>query len=879
MRQIMFSGMQAIVARVPRPVVAPGHILVRVRYSLVSTGTETASLRPLSAGSAGTTTAERVSDLSSRAQVYLSRAVRDPRKAAVKLKEIVAAALRQRMPEIKGTPSAPPIEVGALRWSPSGPGRVQSSGGSTIVETDDSEAAYQAMANTIDVLGDHALVVNLKGRIERGAVAIGLLNHDQSSWLGTYRFEEGDLDETLHFDPAGSRQVTLMVTNAGSRTTNWLTIESCTATLIPPDGTGLPISEMGHVGWNVGYSVAGEVVAVGEGVSDFAVGDEVACCGAGIANHADYVLAPRNLACRVPDGCPIEIAATGTVGSIALQGVRRAQPQLGEVVGVVGLGLIGMITVQLLRASGARVIGLDLDVGRAERAIGIGAEATTTNPVEFLKLVRNITGGQGADQIIITAASKSNALINLAMEAARRRGKVVIVGDIGLKPERAAFYQKEIDLLMSTSYGPGRYDAEYEQRGRDYPLSYVRWTLNRNMQAYLEAAASKAIDIRALIDRVATVDQAGDLYRELVESTGSPPLAVLFAYPEETRPLPDPADAPVITLRGHRKPPTDRINYALVGAGGFGTAMLVPQMDKRRDRFFLKAVVSRDAVRGGNFARGRSVELLASDIESILSRDDIDLLVLATRHHEHAAQVIRAIESGKHVFVEKPLALTWDELDAVRAAHERSDRQTAVMVGFNRRFSPAVQKLAELLRERPSPLVINYRLNAGFLPASHWTQGPEGGGRNIGEACHMYDTMRFLAGAAVKSIAATSIDPQDTAFFRNDNFVATIGYADGTVGNLVYSAMGPKEGMAKERIEVLCNGEAYIVDDYRQLIRCSDGAVLWQGATDKGHEMELSRLGDAIAEGNPVPISFEELLETSAVALHVEDLIMGRAYV
>jgi predicted dehydrogenase/threonine dehydrogenase-like Zn-dependent dehydrogenase len=877
MRQILFSGGQATVARVPRPTVAPGHVLVRVRYSLVSTGTETASLRPLQAGTAGTTTAERVSDISARAQVYLAKAVRDPRKAAAKLKEMVSVAIRRRMPEAPRAPAGPVVEVGAIDWREDGMGKVTREGATTTIVTDASESSYQASASPIAVEPGYALVLNLRGKIEKGAIIIGMLNHDRSSWLGNYRLEAGDLDETLHFDPAGSPEVTLMITNAGSKTVNVLKIAASTVTLVPPDGSGLPISEMTQVGWNVGYSVAGEVVSVGEGVDGFAVGDAVSCCGAGIANHADYVMAPRNLVCRLPADCPMDLASTATVGSIALQGVRRAQPQLGEVVAVVGLGLLGMITVQLLKASGVRVIGIDLDPHRAERAVGLGAHATTTDPQEFLKLVRNATGGHGADQTIITAASKSNALVNMAMEATRRKGRVVIVGDIGLKAERATFYQKEIDLLMSTSYGPGRYDPDYELRGRDYPIGYVRWTMNRNMQAYLEAIAGKAIDIRALIDRVATIDQAGELYKELVDSKQAP-LAVLFAYPDDTRELPDPPDSPVIQLRGHRKPQEGRINFALVGAGGFGTAMLVPQMERRKDRYFLKAVVSRDAVRGGNFARSKNVELVASDLESVLARDDIHLVVLATRHNEHAGQVIRALEAGKHVFVEKPLALTFDELDAVKAAYEANGAKNLLMVGFNRRFSPAVQAVMKELEGRGAPVIINYRLNAGYLPMTHWTQGPEGGGRNIGEACHMYDLFRAMAGAPPVEISATAVDTADTAYARNDNFVATIRYGDGSVGTLVYTAMGPKEGMPKERIEIICNGEAYIVDDFKSAVRCSDGQVLWQGAVDKGHFEELSRLGDAIATGGPAPIPFEELLETSAVAIHVEDLIFGRLH-
>lgn len=875
MRQVLISNGQALVARMPRPALAPRHVLVRVRYSLVSSGTETAALRPLTAGMAGTTAAERVADLSARARVYLRKAVRDPRKAAARLSDILGAAVRRRASELSLAPAAPPVSLGELKWRATGPGQVSLDNGAYVVATDASEASYQAITDSIHVPPGHALVVEIQGCVERGAVAIGLLNHDQSAWLGTYRLEEGEFDDELRFDPAGSETVYLLVTNAGSNSTNRVRLNRTVARLIPPDGSGLPISEMAQTGWNVGYSVAGEVVAVGEGVSDVSAGDLVACCGAGVANHADYVLAPRNLVCRVPRGCPVELAATATVGAIALQGLRRASPQLGETVAVIGLGLIGMITVLLARASGARVIGLDIDAQRAARAVGLGAFAATADAETFRRLVRDATGGHGADQTILTAASKSHAPINLAMEVTRRRGRVVVVGDVGLAPERAAFYQKEIDLLMSTSYGPGRYDVTYELRGIDYPYAYVRWTMNRNMQAYLEAVASRTIDVRPLIDRVAAVEQAPAVYRELVEAK-SPPLAVLFAYPDDVRPLPDAPDAPAVTLRGHRKTPAGRVNYALVGAGGFGTSMLVPQMDKLKDRFFLKAVVSRDAVRGGNFARGRGVELFASDVEVVLQRDDIHLLVIATRHHEHASLVARALTAGKHVFVEKPLALTWDELDAVRRAYEAARDRCLLMVGFNRRFSPAMQALAQQLRDRVGPLVMQYRVNAGYLPATHWTQGPEGGGRNIGEACHMYDTLRFLAGAPVAEVHAATIDPAGTAYFRNDNLAVSLRYAEGSIATLTYAALGPKKGMNKERLEVLCDGEGWVLDDYQQLVRCSDGTVLWQGATDKGHLQELAQLGEAIAGVRPMPIPAAELFETSALALHVEDLIFGR---
>lgn len=876
MRQVLISNTSAIVARMPRPTAEPGSVLVRVRYSLVSTGTELAALRPLSAGTAGVSAAERVSDLSSKAQMYLGKAARDPRKAMRRLSDIVKLAAARRMPERKSPPAGPPVPMGQARWTGQAARRCEQNGNVLSLVTDESDASYQAASQAFQVPEGYAVEVRLEGMLETGAVSIGLLNHDKSIWLGMYRLDEGPVRETLHFDPAGSPEVTLMVTNAGTRTESRLRFDGAEVTMLPPDASGLPISEMIDQGWNVGYSAAGEVVAVGSGIDDLVPGDLVACAGAGQANHADYVSVKRNLVCRIPKGCPVDLAATTTVGTIALQGVRRAAPQVGETVCVLGLGLIGMITVQLLRASGCRVLGLDLDASRVERARAVGAFAATTDPKEFERFVRDLTGGHGADQTIITAATKSNTLINQSMEVTRRKGRVVIVGDIGLKAERATFYRKEIDLLMSTSYGPGRYDREYEEEGRDYPYAYVRWTSNRNMRAYMELIAEGRVDVKPLIDRIAPVDQAPAVYKELAAGGASPPLAVLFAYPDDPRPLPEPPEATRITLRGHRTPRAGALHYALVGAGAFGTSMLVPQLERRKDRFFLRGVVSRDAVRGGNFARSRQVETVTTDLHDILSDPTFDLVVISTRHDDHADQAIAALEAGKHVFVEKPLALTWEQLDAVRRCHQRLASPPLLMVGFNRRFSPALQALRAELEGRTSPLVVNYRLNAGYIPSDHWVHGPQGGGRNIGEACHMYDVFRSLAGDRVLSVSATAIDPADLPYRRNDNFVATVGYADGTVATLTYTALGPKEGLPKERIEVFCDGEAYVVDDFKSLTRCSDAQVLWSGTQDKGHFEELSRFGDAIAEGGPPPILFDEILETTAVSLQVEDLLFGR---
>jgi len=734
------------VARMPRPVVGPGTVLIRVHYSLVSVGTEVAPLRPASVSAPDTPAIERSLDRARRLQHYFRASLKDPRKAARRLSQIVEYRLSR----------ARQTAVSSVGASPAAP------------------------------------------------VA----------------------------------------------------------------------SDLNAQGWGIGYSAAGEVVEVGEGVHDLAVGDQVAAAGAGQANHADYVNVPRNLVCRVPSGCILKDAASATVGAISLQGVRRAAPQLAERVAVVGLGLIGQITVQLLKAAGCKVIGLDTDPDRVQRAVALGLDAGASDVDAFRTLVRDLTAGFGADRTLLTAATKSNTVINLAMDLTRAKGTVVIVGDVGLGVDRAVFYRKEIDLLMSTSYGPGRYDSTYEAEGHDYPYAYVRWTLNRNMQAYLELIASGRINVDALIDRVVTIEEAPATYDQLAKADDTLPLGVLIHYTERESADPEPAR---VTLRGHRQSPGERINYALIGAGAFGTTMLVPQMRKRADRYFLRGVVSRTGTQGSNFARDNQVEILTSDLDAILRDPGFQLVVIATRHHEHADQVVRSLAAGKHVFVEKPLAISWEELERVVTAHSTMTDAPLVMVGFNRRFSPALQMLKERLAGRRSPLLIQYRLNAGYIPLDHWVHSAQGGGRNVGEACHMYDVFRFLAGAPVRSVEASAIDPHQLPYSRSDNFAATVTYADGTVGSLVYTALGPKTGMGKEHITVFCDGEAFIVDDFKKLTKASDGSVLWQsGEVDKGHFEELSRFADAIASDGASPIPFEELVETSAVALQVEDLIHGR---
>ncbi|HEV8348427.1 MAG TPA: bi-domain-containing oxidoreductase [Vicinamibacterales bacterium] len=876
MRQILMNSRGAMVVRMPRPAVERGCVLVRVHYSLVSVGTETAPLKePLAPTPTDATVVEKGAAYAAVATHYAKAAWRDPQKAARRLVSLA----RQQLTELRPAPAARPVHVvdaGQLQWTREAAVSLEQHGGRLVIVTDDSSGQYQAMSQSIPLTPDQTPVVRVVGTVQQGAVSIGLLNDARDRWLGSHVFDVGPIDDLLTFDPAGATAVTVVVSTAGGGRSR-LTLDTIEVSTTPSSVGGLPASELDQQGWNIGYSVSGEVVAVGDGVSDLVAGDLVACAGAGQANHAEFVSVKRNLVCRLPRGCPMTAAASATIGAIAMQGVRRAAPQLGELVAVIGLGLIGQITAQLLRNAGGRVIGLDLDGGRVDRAKRLGLEAGASDPDAYKTLVRDITRGVGADRTIITAATRSDAVVNLAMEVTRAKGVVVIVGDVGLKIQRPTFYRKEIDLLMSTSYGPGRYDSTYEEQGHDYPISYVRWTLNRNMQSYLHLVSEGRVNIDALVDRVIAAEEAPAVYKELARDEGTPPLGVLIRYPEDTRELPEPADATRIVLRGAKPPRPDVVNCALVGAGAFGIGMIAPQLKRRKDRFSLMGVVSRHGTSGSNFARENQIPVLTTELRDVLDDPSFHLVVIATRHDEHAAQAVQSIRAGKHVFVEKPLAITWTELESVVAAYRSVEHPPILMVGFNRRFSPAIAELRRAIGGRRAPLVISYRLNGGYIPLDHWVQGPQGGGRNIGEACHMYDVFRSLAGAPVRAINAAAIDPDGLPYLRTDNFSATLQYEEGSVATLTYTALGPKAGLAKERIEVFSDGDAFVIDDFKKLTRASDGAVLWQSSeADKGHADEFNRLADAIAGNGPPPIPFDEIVETTAVALHVEDLIHYR---
>lgn len=611
-------------------------------------------------------------------------------------------------------------------------------------------------------------------------------------------------------------------------------------------------------GLPTGYSAAGVVVDAGAEVEGFAVGDRVACAGAGIANHAELIDVPVNLVVRVPEDVSLDDASTVTLGAIALQGIRRAAPTLGESVGVIGLGILGQLTVQMLRANGCRVLATDLDAERVAQAVAHGAEDATG---DFAERCRSLTGGFGADAVIVTAATASSEPMHDAAQACRRKGRVVIVGDVGLDLRRGDLYAKELDVVMSTSYGPGRYDDVYELEGRDYPIGYVRWTENRNMAEYLRLLADGAVRLGDLTRRTFAVDDAQQAYESL--KGADKPLLALLEYPERD-------DAATRTVRLRRLAPRPGVvRVALVGAGGFAQGSHVPNLLKLRDRFELRAVVSRTGSTAKAVADRAEAAYATTDLEEVLADGDIDLVLISTRHDLHAEQTLRALTAGKHVFVEKPTALNEAELSQIEAFYADRDGPL-LMTGFNRRFSPAAVHARAALAVRTTPLVAEYRMNAGYIPLDHWVHGPEGGGRNIGEACHVYDLFDSLVGdVEVESVTARGIRADGTRLAANDNFVATVAYADGSVCTLTYTALGNRDH-PKERMEVFADGMVIALDDYKTLSVAGRGSG-WRGTTQqKGHVEELEALARALRDGGAWPISLDEQLRAMRIAFAVE---------
>ncbi|MBE0447657.1 MAG: bi-domain-containing oxidoreductase [Actinobacteria bacterium] len=623
-------------------------------------------------------------------------------------------------------------------------------------------------------------------------------------------------------------------------------------------------------GQPTGYSAAGIVLEVGEGIDDIKPGDRVACAGAQCAHHAEVIRVPRNLTVPIPDALGFAEASTVTLGAIALQGVRRAQPTLGETFVVIGLGILGQLTAQLLKANGCRVIGTDLDRARVRIAQDLGMDVGIhPEDGDDIENVVRLTDGTGADGVIITAATPSDAVVSTAFHMCRKKGRVVLVGDVGLNLNREDFYRKELDFFISTSYGPGRYDNNYEERGLDYPVAYVRWTENRNMAEYLRLLAEGKLKIDTLISATYPVEKAGAAY-EALKNGESKPLMVLLSY---TRPAEGAAPARVVA-NPHAKPAGPKqIRLALVGAGGFAKGMHLPNIQALSDLFHLHAVVSRTGHNATATATQFSAKYAATDYQAVLNDPEVDAVLIATRHNLHASMVIDALKAGKHVLVEKPLALKEEELREIAAFYfpgATAGSPPILLTGFNRRFSKYVQHIHELTKGRSNPMILNYRMNAGYIPLDHWVHTEEGGGRNIGEGCHIYDLFTFLTGSKVGSVDATSIAPKTGYYSSTDNFVATMSFEDGSAATLTYTALGSKE-YPKEQLEVFVDGKVIKLDDYKKLtITGAKVDGIETKLSDKGQKEELEAFGRAIRQGGEWPIPLWQQIQATEISFEVE---------
>jgi predicted dehydrogenase/threonine dehydrogenase-like Zn-dependent dehydrogenase len=630
----------------------------------------------------------------------------------------------------------------------------------------------------------------------------------------------------------------------------------------------------------LGYSCAGNIIALGSDVSGFQVGDRVACAGTGHAVHAEIIWVPKNLAVNLPDNVDFEAASFTTLGTIALQGVRLAEVRLGEVVALIGLGLLGLLTLQILKAAGCTVVGVDPLPERAKLAERLGAVAGTTSPDRLTGICRQLTNGHGADAILITADTKSNQPVELAGETARAKGIVVAVGAVGMNIPRKVYFEKELDFRISRSYGPGRYDDQYEENGHDYPYAYVRWTEQRNMRAFVQLVAEDKVKVHPLITHRFHIADAPRAYELIAGKTGEPFLGVLLTYPDapdlSTKVLLRAPDKPHCASPG-RNPPLlpDQLKLGVIGAGDFANAVMLPAI-RSLPTIKLIGLASGSGLSARSTANRFGFSYCTTDFEEILADAGINTVAILTRHNMHATQVIAALKAGKHVFVEKPLCLTEQQLGEIISAYstvnsaQSSDDQHSLlaspllMVGYNRRFSPFVKELKENLVHVGEPMVLNYRINAGYVSPDHWAQDPvQGGGRLIGEVCHFIDLLTYLVGGIPCRLTTRALP--DLGRYRQDNLLITMEFPNGTLGTITYVANGDK-GLGKECLEVFGGGLAARLDDYRSLlIRYGGKRVkrLNRLHQDKGHRGEWESLVSYLKGSGPLPMSFEEVIAPS----------------
>jgi predicted dehydrogenase/threonine dehydrogenase-like Zn-dependent dehydrogenase len=616
----------------------------------------------------------------------------------------------------------------------------------------------------------------------------------------------------------------------------------------------------------LGYSCSGIVLEAGAGVNDFQPGDRVACAGSGYASHCEINFVPANLAVRVPDNVDLEAASLTTIGAIAIQGVRQANVTFGETVAVIGAGLVGVLAIQVLRAAGCRVVAIDLSSDRAAKAVSLGAHVGLCTGDPGLESAIATFSRYGVDAALITAATKSADPLELAARLLRDRGRISVIGDVGMGVSRANMYRKEISLSMSRSYGPGRYDPHYEEGGQDYPIGFVRWTEKRNMEAFLDLMSSGALRVEALLAHHFPVEEGEKAYAAVEKGayTG------ILDYHAPGDLLPNgKASSPSYAVQPG---PKDKLRVGCIGAGGFARGIIFPHL-RSSAGVTLESVATNTGAAAESARTGFGFTIAESPTE-LLANPNLDAVFILTRHNSHAAYVESALERGKGVFVEKPLAVHREQLEMVRIAYAKrlaEDRSPFLMVGFNRRFSPLTERLKNFFDRRTEPMLVHIRCNAGFIPRDNWVQAPENGGRIIGELCHFIDWARAVVGCPMRTVTASALP--DAGRYSRDNLTATICFEDGSVANLLYLANGDRT-VAKEFFEVFCAGGIARIDDFKTLLLMRNGKTeTVRGRRDKGHRREMELTIDAMKQIRDAPIPFDELVEVTEASFAVEEAL------
>ena len=616
----------------------------------------------------------------------------------------------------------------------------------------------------------------------------------------------------------------------------------------------------------LGYSSAGTIIALGDGMDGFKVGQRVACAGGGFAVHAEYNVVPRHLLTPLPDGVDFESAAFTTLGAIALHGFRLAEPQIGENVAIIGLGLLGLLAGQMALAAGCRLLGIDTNPQRVALAASLGLSACLRD--QAVDSAQAFTANRGFDVVLICADTSSNDPVELAALIARDRARLVATGAVGLTFPRKIYYEKELSFINSRSYGPGRYDASYEENGRDYPIGYVRWTEGRNFEAVVGLLASGKLQVQPLITHRLSIDKAPEAYEIITGKKKEPFLGVLLTYPVDAL-----AGSQVIRFNLQTVKRENEVRLGVLGAGLYANATLLPALQKIPGLQRI-GIASAGGLHARHSAEKFGFAYATSSDDELLNDPNINTLAILTRHDTHADLVVKALQAGKHVFVEKPLAITPESLDAI--IKSLPSAHSLLLAGFNRRFAPLAVELSKFLAGRGEPLSMHYRINAGYIPLNHWVHDPaQGGGRIIGEGCHFVDFLAFLAGAAPVSVSALALP--DNGKYRQDNVSMTFTFPDGSVGVVDYLANGDKS-FPKERLEVFCGGGVAVLDDFRSLEMIRAGRRrLVRKAQDKGWVGEWAAFSRAILAGGEPPIPYEQLVGvTKATFAVLESLQVGK---